>query len=255
MPNACVFCGADDQRLTDEHVWPVWMREDLLSAGMPAFGTNIRVANDEADSWSGRLLDVKVKVVCAACNNGWMSTLEAEVKPLMLDLMRCKATVLTPRRQALLARWAFKTAAMAQHANLRSPVIPLEHYIEFYEQQKPPADTMVFIACVEMPPDSGRVIDSKVATVTPRSFEHFDSYYLVTFRILNLAFQLVGVIGRRMPVGDLAFAARHDGIERLAPPTGRFTWPRGMFRQRGEADPLDEIHLRLINSAEREVPG
>jgi hypothetical protein len=218
---------------------------------MPAHGITSRVANGEAQSWRGRLLDVKVKVVCATCNNGWMAALEAELKPLLQDLMRCETTLLTPVKQRRLATWVFKTALMIQKANPGVPVIPDAHYAEFYERKVPPTDTILVIACVEMPPGSGRVIDTKIATVTPHSEQHFDSYYLVTIRILNLAFQVVGILGRRMPIADLAFAARHEGIDRLSPATGRFSWPSGIFRQQNETDPLDEFHLRLIAAADR----
>jgi hypothetical protein len=72
---------------------------------------------------------------------------------------------------------------------------------------------------------------------------------MVTIRILNLAFQVVGVLGRKAPIDDLAFAARYEGIDRLSPSTGRFSWPHGTFRNHGETDPLDELHLRLVGSA------
>lgn len=54
------------------------------------------------------------RAVCARCNNGWMSALECEAKPVLLPLVQGirPVTSLTSNEKLLIARWSFKTAFM-----------------------------------------------------------------------------------------------------------------------------------------------
>lgn len=67
----------------------------------------------------------KLRRVCKVCNNGWMSHLENEAKPLILSLMTRARTIdsLDRGQRHLLARWAAKTAIIESHAvGAESPV-------------------------------------------------------------------------------------------------------------------------------------
>jgi hypothetical protein len=74
-----------------------------------------------------RLDSFKLKRVCEACNNGWMSHLEGNAKPIIVELIkgrRALATLGEEERQ-ILARWAGKTAIIDSHAvGAESPVDP-----------------------------------------------------------------------------------------------------------------------------------
>jgi hypothetical protein len=50
--------------------------------------------------------------ICARCNNGWMSRLENEAKPLVLSLMHVERSILVLKddERRILSRWAAKTA-------------------------------------------------------------------------------------------------------------------------------------------------
>lgn len=104
----CVFCGG--QPLTREHVWPQWIISTIREHVGPG---PIRVARLSDAPYEVPELDVAVRAVCAACNNGWMSSLETAVRPALEPMILGRFPVhLTPTTQALLARWAFKTALM-----------------------------------------------------------------------------------------------------------------------------------------------
>lgn len=47
-----------------------------------------------------------VRCVCQKCNNGWMSELENEIKPVLAPMINGYRTLLTPDEQMTLARWA-----------------------------------------------------------------------------------------------------------------------------------------------------
>jgi len=70
--------------------------------------------------WIKRKLDTKLPVVCQQCNNGWMSDLEnRDAKPAIKDLIVSdKLVKLSPERLQSIARFAFKTAVVADHYSL-----------------------------------------------------------------------------------------------------------------------------------------
>lgn len=53
--------------------------------------------------------EVVVKAVCEECNNGWMSSLEAQVRPFLEPMVRGGDARLTVADQMALARWAAKS--------------------------------------------------------------------------------------------------------------------------------------------------
>ena len=82
MPEPCPFCGETKSR-SDEHIIPQWLLESLdikdmkiATTHMSTFGFPVsrRGPMAMANFVNGR--------ICEDCNTGWMSKLEAEVKPL-----------------------------------------------------------------------------------------------------------------------------------------------------------------------------
>jgi hypothetical protein len=63
--------------------------------------------------------EIKVKTVSGACNNGWMSSLEATCIPLIGCLMQDISAPLDSSQQALLSTWALKTAMVLDSTNTR----------------------------------------------------------------------------------------------------------------------------------------
>jgi hypothetical protein len=123
----CAFCGATGA-LSLEHVLPQWLRQDLAHAdfsrtNMP-FLENFRsdarqrYGPDTMSLLNQRemLLQTRVRRVCRACNNGWMSDLEQQVIPLLQPLMADQTVVLNPAMLATLSTWACKTAMMLEYA-------------------------------------------------------------------------------------------------------------------------------------------
>jgi hypothetical protein len=63
--------------------------------------------------------------VCAKCNNGWMSKLEVEVRPVLAALWGSyRPTILSSKQCYTLAKWTFKTAAAANYASDYKKIIP-----------------------------------------------------------------------------------------------------------------------------------
>jgi hypothetical protein len=98
---------------TREHILPQWLHPYIE---IPGVSLEHRAVTEERVSLlrSHDLNNFVFKSICGTCNNGWMSQLEAEVKPILLPLIEEKrsAESLTDDETRLLARWAFKTAFM-----------------------------------------------------------------------------------------------------------------------------------------------
>jgi len=73
----CAFCAADAVERGGEHVWDDWINKALPK-------TTYRARRRSQDSplveYDTDSLNLKLPVVCADCNHGWMSILSSQVK-------------------------------------------------------------------------------------------------------------------------------------------------------------------------------
>lgn len=159
MTRVCVFCGGSP--LTREHVFPQWTRSlpvpaDLLKLQLvPEPVRRVKTVLDEDGRYEtvtevlgGRKplpTDVTVKVVCARCNNGWMSSLESDVRPVLTKMTTKRAMNLSLADQELLARWVFKTALMYAFWDPdASPFLPTT-YRRFYRTRTMPPSAWAWV--------------------------------------------------------------------------------------------------------------
>src|SRR4051812_25295706 len=110
MARTCIFCG--ETPVTREHLWPDWLRR-LVDVPVPfrhhleqeVDGVEVRDERFEAIPY-----DQTVRVVCAGCNNGWMSRAESDAKPILEPLLEFRGRQLHRREQRILASWALLRA-------------------------------------------------------------------------------------------------------------------------------------------------
>jgi hypothetical protein len=112
----CIFCCADaDSR---EHIFPSWLNDLIVVDGADAHQFLV-LSGELAQQRSYRARTVAsqtARVVCTACNNGWMSSLEQSAKPVIGPMIVNSKTNLGSGQQLLIARWAIKTAMVAESA-------------------------------------------------------------------------------------------------------------------------------------------
>lgn len=108
----CLFCSR--QAGSREHLWAAWIHERMPRR------EPIRISFAERPVTISNNPEITVKTVCRTCNNGWMSSLEAECIPLIGSLMQDVAAPLDPSQQSLLSRWALKTAMVLDSTNTRA---------------------------------------------------------------------------------------------------------------------------------------
>ncbi len=133
MANACVFCGDDSARLTDEHVFADWISEFFKKH----LGVHFDGVSQLVDE-SGRVTQYpmvpfqqEVKIVCQGCNGGWMRRMEDSVQPILKPMMLGERTRVRAGPQKRLASWAAKTALVLDHLHPAARVVPDSHYGRF----------------------------------------------------------------------------------------------------------------------------
>lgn len=107
---SCIFC--DDAASTKEDAWPLWLMR--LLGETPPGRMDAERGRDEKWSWPLAKSALKVKFVCARCNNGWMSRLENRVKPIICALLSEDTITLDSGDQTTLAVWSLKNAMVLE---------------------------------------------------------------------------------------------------------------------------------------------
>jgi len=127
----CIFCQQHPKRWAEEHVTPQWLLdylrisdEDQLFQGV-AGTAEYDLKRDRVHS-TRRFVEGRV---CDKCNNGWMSRLETEAKPVLIELIDARRTVssLTQPECAIISRWATKTAYVLANVSLADRPVQAAH--------------------------------------------------------------------------------------------------------------------------------
>jgi hypothetical protein len=138
MPT-CIFC--DNPAGNREHVWPRWIleRKDLGAFRLKIANGPEKVLNN---------VELTVKTVCQSCNNGWMSSLEAEAMPILTEMFEDKSVSLDQEQQQILARWLMKTAMVydsIKGRNAPNIFYTKDECVAFRQSFQIPMPTMIWI--------------------------------------------------------------------------------------------------------------
>lgn len=136
----------------------------------------------------------RVRRVCKACNNGWMSRLETAARPILRPMLKGIGRPISQKDQGTLATWAVKTAMMLEFLDTEHmPVIPKEHYHFLKAEQLPPADTAVFLGAYRGGRYDGyywlqtlRLPDKPESPIRPNA-------YFATLCVGHVVLQVVGI--------------------------------------------------------------
>jgi hypothetical protein len=155
----CVFCGGDD--LDKEHALPGWMSKyfrdltgytatgfigaqenDVVNYVPPGPVPGAVVGNTTRTVGAAGRFALTTRSVCCSCNGGWMSTLEANVEPILGPMFSGLPTLLTDDRAELLSIWALKTALVLTLTWDRG--LPPQPFHELYDTRQPSSSTTVW---------------------------------------------------------------------------------------------------------------
>jgi hypothetical protein len=241
MANACVFCGDDSRRLTDQHIFGDWVGE--------CFGREVEGLSQIVDGsgnvtqWPSAAFSDVVKVVCEGCNTGWMERqIEKPVQATLGPMMtKGWSTSLSVRTQKALADWAVLQALMLAHLHPRHPVIPTSEYARFYAAKSALPANLVWIgrrnsAGIALASSLSEAIDNvqipnsdpEAAAFTASSIHEAvaagEGMYRVTFAVGFVVFQVFGhtFTGPMVVEGGSALA---PAVHRIWPSDRQVLWP------------------------------
>jgi ribosomal protein L37E len=112
----CIYCGRTP--VTKEHIMSKWLREVWPpSAGDTSNLTyHYQIENFDKKAKESHSKERRggpfqfrtAKIVCASCNNGWMSRIDAAAKPLLQRMLNSEQMLLDRNHQTVLAAWLAK---------------------------------------------------------------------------------------------------------------------------------------------------
>lgn len=139
-------------------------------------------------------LNFKAPVVCASCNNTWMSDLENKhAKPAMTDLMvSLESRTVTPEQLHSIARFAFKTAVVANHmSDSTATFFSTFQRRRFRKALEIPEGVAVFMAASVTPYVKQALFRSTYFKTV--NFVNNVDYYVLTWALGYLLLQVVAV--------------------------------------------------------------
>jgi hypothetical protein len=132
--------------MTKQHVWPDWLKSVIPRVGNKHSRLTTRVTFDQQKvtivpklhEHNGAIGSHKLRIVCASCNNGWMSQIEQQSKSLLTDLIKGIDIVLDKENQQLLCDWIMMTTMVAEFTDHYTISIPYEHRNSIKNELFPP---------------------------------------------------------------------------------------------------------------------
>lgn len=225
MPTAerCVFCGASS--LEHEHAFPNWIDRALPGGG--GYRAERRSTSTTpgvlgvTSTWRQNGLPT-VQIVCHPCNSGWMKRLEDRAAPILRPMIRGKHVYRGPDDQAIIARWACKTAAMCKYAASNDETRERLQWLRSHDE--PPHDAEVWVASYTAD-EVGALFTVHRSAIQSAKIKvrrrHFD---VVTMTIGHLVLQVLDVPAAGLKVDRGADHATYS--TRLHPPQQQLLlWP------------------------------
>jgi hypothetical protein len=216
----CIFC--DQLRLTKEHLWPDWLKRFLPRQATDHFHTtgssavvNAKVIAHEPDlKWqTGDIRSRKLKVVCGACNNGWMSRLQEAAKPKLVPLLRGTWSGLSASDCPAISAWAVMFTIIVERLDLSTAAVTAAERRAFSLDRRPPTNWMIWAGhCKDWPPwdfyHRGWGAFAEPNPVSPSTDERCNSQ-TTTFKVGELLLHTYSTTAPVIDVGPVVFALQH----------------------------------------------
>jgi hypothetical protein len=176
-------------------------------------------ADPQVRPWRGRPFSATVRAVCGSCNNGWMSGLETQARPVLSALMRNAHCRLDAVEQHLVATWAVKTMLMLRliEGDDDDRELDADMYRHLMQHGSPPPGEHVWVGSYAGEGQWPMTFHYLAAGIAPPggSEPEHPNAYCASFAVGHLA---VAVAGNRLAEGPVA-------VQRNPLDTWRLLWP------------------------------
>ncbi|MDX3867653.1 hypothetical protein [Streptomyces europaeiscabiei] len=205
-PGGCPFCLDPETQQTDEDIYPKWLVREMQRHGVRSTDPRRKRIN-----WP-------TTPVCQHCNNTWMSTLENDVKDILIPMF-FQVRSLDEAAQSRLALWAAKMAVLMDAVGAN--IVPHGAGQGLEIHRRPHHGMRVWIAAYHDPTPL-----ALISRPIYMPWQESESEFLgvcVTFSVVKVAFQVL------IPFfpGDLApLEDFHSSVLQIWPPTNPLVdWP------------------------------
>lgn len=120
LGRVCAFCRRP-AAMTAEHVWGAWLKPFVPVAANKHYlhqrlvGRHGTQPRDYLQTKAGGSpLNSTVRVVCAKCNSGWLSSIQNTAKPHLVPLIQGSECIIGADAQAAIATWATMASMTAE---------------------------------------------------------------------------------------------------------------------------------------------
>lgn len=140
----CIFCGRKGN-ISKEHFWPEWLGQYFPKGSDDRYISEFHESESKAPirlqkrtERQGNVITKKIRVVCRECNNGWMSILEAKVKPIIAGFLTGSNFILTKDHVNDLSLWATVKSIVGEHAEEHMVLTPsVDRYLVYKDYAIP----------------------------------------------------------------------------------------------------------------------
>lgn len=143
----CAFC-TESANLTGEHLFADWIDRIFTASTSHYVFTDNDPITLKVRKYGSRRLNKKFKVVCATCNNGWMSKIDNAARNTLKDVIRYRAPICFLRSglQAI-AEFTLKNAFVADYVNAR-PFFGTYSRAQFRRHRQFPPGTHIWLGAI-----------------------------------------------------------------------------------------------------------
>ncbi len=225
-----MFCGAEDQKISKEHLWSKWMGAHVQPAGGGSNTKSRLLATktgrvEKSETWPEAPFGQEISGPCKRCNESWMEQIEAEARPSLILMLEDRAVEHRPEAQRAIARWA----------TLKLLVAHLGHPPE--KQSIPAARYRQFLSTARCPPARVWLARYGGAGAWPTDYRYLQLFltmnggietelsngYLAAFSVGHLTFFYWGNEFDRGPIPEVTRVDSH--LRSAWPATGTASWP------------------------------
>lgn len=140
----CIFCKQDRDK-AKEHIWPKWLQEKMIGTTNWSYsGTHDSISFPISfRKHTGE--NLVLGDVCKMCNNGWMSNLENNFRPIIekIQMNTNGLKLLSKYERNIFSVWAFKTSIVINAGTNYRKVVPLKHFHHLYENKSVAKDIKI----------------------------------------------------------------------------------------------------------------
>ena len=163
FPTKCIFCQ-EDRPLTNEDYWPKWLQRHHPSPFKKSVHQT-RVINSDGTlgpflnnvNRNRGPLNMPLKVVCAHCNNGWMSRIQKIASPHLKPLVDGNWIEPSEDAQKIIASWTTMFVMVYDFAHMETQSISHEERSAFRSSASPLNGWIVSIGRMKNTVNHGKV--------------------------------------------------------------------------------------------------